>query len=527
MDEMSLTREVPHGRLRLARVLLTVSSVAAFSAACGSPPSNQDRAQQSGLVARAEPTLDTKATVAATRNDRWKGDFDALRERRMLRMLVAYSPTLFYHDRGQARGVIAAAGAELERFLNRKFPDRRPFTVVMIPTTRDRLLQGLVDGEGDVAGGSLTITPARLQRFDFTTPTFDDVNQIIVTGPGAPQLRSLDDLAGQTVHVRRSKSFYEHLLALNERFAHPDPPRRPLPPMRIELLPDELESEDVLDMVNVGLVRIAVCEEWLTDIWAGHLPNVRVRGDLVLRESTQLGWAMRPQSPKLKALLDEFIVSARAKGVFNSFVVAADASVRRMQNAAGRHELKKFEATIALFRKYAGLYQFDYLMLAAQGYQESRLDQNARSRVGAIGIMQVMPATGAEMKVGNIRRVEPNIHAGTKYLARLMDTYFEDATFDDQNRSLFAFAAYNAGPGNIAKVRARASAEGVDPNVWFNQVEHVAARMLGQETVKYVRNVFKYSVAYKLAQETEADRASAIERLRDESDDSTQDDDPE
>ena len=462
-----------------------------------------------------------------TRAGTWTGDFDALLKHRMIRMLVPYSQTLFYHDRGEARGVIAAASVELEKVLNKKFPDKRPFTVVVIPTTRDRLLQGLIEGEGDVAGGSLTITAARVKRFDFTTPTFSDVDQIFVTGPGAPELRSLDDLAGQTVHVRRSKSFYEHLLALNARFEHPDPPRRPLPPIKIELLPDELESEDVLDMVNVGLVRIAVCEEWLADIWAKQLPNVRVRRDLVLREATQLGWAMRLQSPKLKAVLDEFVVNARAKGLFDSFVVEAGANVRRMRNAAGRSEMKKFEATIKLFRKYAQQYRFDYLMLAAQGYQESRLDQTARSRVGAIGIMQVMPATGAEMRVGDIRHVEPNIHAGTKYLARLMENYFGDAKFDEQNRSLFAFAAYNAGPANISKVRRRAAAEGVNPDVWFNQVEHVAARMLGQETVKYVRNVFKYNVAYKLAQQTETDRAEALERLKSESTDSAKDDDDE
>jgi membrane-bound lytic murein transglycosylase MltF len=499
-----------------------MSLLAACDESRGSRPPDRARSDS--------PQRSPSNAAAQTRRARagkWTGDFDALLQRRMIRMLVAYSPTLFYHDRGQARGVIATAGAELEKFLNDKFRDKRPFTVVMIPTTRDRLLQGLADGDGDVAGGSLTITPARVTRFDFTTPTFSDVDQIFVTGPSAPELRSLDDLAGQTVHVRRSKSFYEHLLDLNHRFEHPDPPRRPLPPMQIRLLPDELESEDVLDMVNVGLVRIAVCEEWLADIWAKHLPNVRVRRDLVLHESTQLGWAMRPHSPKLKAVLDEFITKARAKGQFDSFVVSADASARRMYNAAGQTEMKKFEATIDLFRKYGQQYQFDYLMLAAQGYQESRLDQNAKSQVGAIGIMQVMPATGAEMKVGDIRSVEPNIHAGTKYLARLMGTYFAAAKFDEQNRSLFAFAAYNAGPANIARVRARAATEGVNPDVWFNQVEHVAARMLGQETVKYVRNVFKYNVAYKLAQETQADRTAALERLKNESRKPARDDEQE
>jgi ABC-type amino acid transport substrate-binding protein len=151
----------------------------------------------------------------------------------MIRILVPYSPTLFYHDRGRQRGIIAEAGAELEKYLNKKYPEKRTFTVVLIPTTRDRLFQSLIDGEGDIVAGSVTITPARLERFDFTTPTFRGINQVMVTGPEAPELHSLDDLAGQTVYVRKSKSFCEHLLELNERFEHPDPPRRPLPPMII------------------------------------------------------------------------------------------------------------------------------------------------------------------------------------------------------------------------------------------------------------------------------------------------------
>jgi membrane-bound lytic murein transglycosylase MltF len=512
---MSEAVQVRHARLRLAYTLMAVALVAASNAACGAE--QRERANPSAPRSSGQPP------AATARPETWTGDFDALLRRRMIRVLVPYSPTLFYHDHGQARGVIAAAGVELEKFLNTKYRDKRPFTVVMIPTTRDRLLQGLADGEGDVAAGSLTITAARLKKFDFTTPTFKNVDQVFVTGPGAPRLRSLDDLAGQTIYVRRSKSFYDHLLELNERFEHPDPPRRPLPPIKIVLLPDELESEDVLDMVNVGLIQIAVCEDWLADIWSTHLPNVRVRNDLLLREATQLGWAIRHRSPKLKAVLDEFVVSARAKGLFNYVLAGAEANDRHLRNAAGRSEMRKFEATISLFRKYAQRYRFDYLMLAAQGYQESRLDQNAKSRVGAIGIMQLMPATGAEMNVGNIRLPEPNIHAGTKYLAWLMDRYFDDARFDEQNRNLFAFAAYNAGPANISKVRKQATAERVKPDVWFNQVEHVAARMMGQETVKYVRNVFKYYVAYTLAQQTEAERAEALERLKSESNDGARD----
>lgn len=498
--EMSHSVESQNARKQLGRLLLAVALGTTNAAA--------------STVEQTEHPNPGAQDTLQTRPDKWNGDFDVLLKHRMIRILVPYSPTLFYNDRGQQRGIIAEAGAELEKYLDKKYPDKRPFTVVLIPTTREHLFQGLVDGEGDIVAGSVTITPARLERFDFTTPTFSGINQIFVTGPEAPELHSLDDLAGQTIYMRKSKSFYEHLLELNERFEHPDPPRRPLPPMKLVLLPDELESEDVLDLVNVGMVQIAVCEEWRANIWSRYLLNVRVRRDLVLKEGTQLGWAMRKQSPQLKAVLDAFIASGKANGLFQHLLQNADINVRRLHNATSGSEMKKFEATINLFRRYAQQYQFDYLMLAAQGYQESRLDQNARSNRGAIGIMQLMPATGAEMKVGDIRLPGPNIHAGTKYMAQLTDRYFYDASFDEQNRNLFAFASYNAGPGNISMVRTRAMKEGFNPDVWFNNVEYVAASMIGQETVCYVRNIFKYYVAYKLAQQTEVERAQAIERLK-------------
>jgi membrane-bound lytic murein transglycosylase MltF len=460
------------------------------------------------------PTPPAPVRALQTEPGKWTGDFDALLKRRMIRLLVPYSPTLFYHDRGQARGVIAEAGAELERYLNTKYPDKRPFTVVFIPTTRDRLLPGLDAGEGDVAAGSLTITRTRQKKYDFTTPTYPNIDQIFITGPGAPELQTLYDLSGQTVYVRRSKSYYTHLLALNRQFENPSPPWRVVPPIKIVPLPDELEGEDVIDMVNAGLVPIAVTEEWLADIWAPYRPNVRVRKDLVLREDTKLAWAMRQKSPKLKAVLDDFITIGHAKGLFQTLLRNATVNTRRLQTSTGKAEMKKFENTIDLFRRYAKEYQFDYLLLAAQGFQESRLDQNAKSRSGAVGIMQLLPATGRAMKVGNIRLPAPNIHAATKYMANLMDMYFTDAKFDEENRTLFAFASYNAGPANISKVRMRAMTEGVNPDVWFNQVEHVAASAIGQEPVRYVRNVFKYYVAYKLAQQTETERAEAIEQLK-------------
>ena len=167
-------------------------------------------------------------------------------------------------------------------------------------------------------------------------------------------------------------------------------------------------------------------------------------------------------------------------------------------------------ATIALFRKYGSKYNFDPLMLAAQGYQESGLNQQAKSHVGAIGIMQIMPATGKELGVGDIHQAEANVHGGIKYMRKLIDTYFDDADFDETNRTLFAFAAYNAGPGRVAKLRKEAEEEGLDPNKWFNNVELIAAKRVGQETVGYVRNIYKYYAAYKLQLETLEARRAAL-----------------
>jgi membrane-bound lytic murein transglycosylase MltF len=178
-----------------------------------------------------------------------------------------------------------------------------------------------------------------------------------------------------------------------------------------------------------------------------------------------------------------------------------------MRDPAASAEFKRFEDTVHLFVKYGKQYGFDPIMLAAQGFQESTLDQQKRSAVGAVGVMQLMPATGEALKVGDIKLVEPNVHAGAKYMDELMTRYFADAKFDDQNRTLFAFASYNAGPGNISRMRTEARKRGLDPDKWFNNVEVAAAEKIGLETTTYVRNIFKYYTSYSLVIEAQ-DRAS-------------------
>jgi membrane-bound lytic murein transglycosylase MltF len=156
---------------------------------------------------------------------------------------------------------------------------------------------------------------------------------------------------------------------------------------------------------------------------------------------------------------------------------------------------------VDLFKKYGDKYDVDYVLMMAQGYQESQLDQAAKSHVGAIGVMQVMPATGKELNVGDIKQTEANVHAGVKYIRFMVDQYFANEPMDRLNKGLFAFAAYNCGPARVRQLRKEAQTKGLNPNIWFNNVERIAGERVGRETVTYVSNIYKYYIAYTLTLE--------------------------
>ncbi|MEN7529875.1 transporter substrate-binding domain-containing protein [Cupriavidus sp. DL-D2] len=443
----------------------------------------------------------------------WRGDFDAMLERRVIRVLVPFSRTLYFNDRGQERGLTADFVRDFERYINKTYAsrlDKRPVTVVMIPTTRDRLLPALNDGLGDIAAGNLTVTDERLKQVDFVTASARKPSrELVLTGPKSPALSNLDDLSGKTVHVRRYSSYYESLNALNGRFR-----QAAKPPMKIVLLPDALEDEDAMEMMNVGLLQIIVVDDWKARMWAQMLPNVTVHESISVREGGHVGWAMRKQSPQLQAALSNFYDNyIKKQSIAEIRLKQYMQGIKQIHSNAESTELKRFAQTVTIFEKYGQQYSFDPLMLAAQGFQESQLKQDAKSRVGAIGIMQLMPATGKELNVGDIRLAESNIHAGTKYLDQLMTRYFQDARFSDVDRPLFAFASYNAGPGNIAKMRRLATERGLNPDVWFNNVEIVVAEKIGTETTTYVRNIYKYYVSYRLLKDAEAQRQRAVQQI--------------
>jgi membrane-bound lytic murein transglycosylase MltF len=462
------------------------------------PPPEEDQKQLRGL-----PLNSSERT----------GDFDMMLESRVIRVSVPYTRTLYFNDKGRERGITADHIRDFENYLNKKYKNKigkRPLTVLIIPETRDRLLTSVEKGLSDIAAGNLTVTEDRLKTVDFVAPEdIPVVHEVLAAGPTSPAVSGLDDVAGKTIHVRRSSSYYESLVSLNRRFE-----QEKKEPVKIVLVPDALEDEDLMEMLNAGLFEFIVVDDWLLKIWAQVLPKIKMRDDIVFRSGGRTGWAVRKGSPKLEAEIRDFNKNYLKKnGIIAYRLKQYYKRVKQLKNPTGTAAWKRFEKTVALFEKYGHKYQFDPLMLAAQGYQESTLNQTKRSQAGAIGIMQIMPETGAELNVGDITVAEPNIQAGAKYMSQLMTRYFPDADFNEQNRTLFAFASYNAGPGNISKMRKLAETRGLDPNTWFNNVEVVTAQKIGIETTTYVRNIYKYYAAYKLMLEAQAKQIEAREQV--------------
>ncbi len=482
---------------------MTISSCAAKEAPSESTGDDSPTGPISLLATESEPGNEVLASAVET----WMGDFDAMAERRLIRALVIPNKTSYFFDGVDQKGTGFEALKLLEKQINKELrTGHLGIYMLVIPTTRDRILKDLVEGLGDIAASNLTITDQRRQQVDFADP-FLTTNEIVVTGPQVEGIGSLDDLAGQEIHVRRTSSYWESLERFNEQLA-----ARDLPPVRLQAADELLETEDLLQMVNAGLVPITVADDHLADFWSQILENIQTHPDLVLRSGGEIAWAMRPNSPQLAAVLNRF-VKGHKKGtltgniLINRYLKNAD----YIRNSLAATEMERFAETMEFFQRYAGEYDFDWLMIAAQGYQESRLDQSVRSRAGAIGVMQLLKSTASDPNVGipDIEKLEPNIHAGVKYLRFLVDRYFDEPGLDTVNRHLFGFAAYNAGPSRIQRLRRKAAEKGLDPNVWFRNVEVVVAHDVGREPVRYVSNIYKYYLAYRMLLEQERRREAA------------------
>ena len=435
------------------------------------------------------------------------GDLDTMVERRTMRVLTVYGPGRYFLEDGP-RGTVQEYADKLQKVVNEAFKTGLlTVQVAVIPVARDQLFPALRAGYGDIVMAGTTVTDNRQAAVDFTNPVSKPLKEVLITGPSAPRLGSLADLSGKTLYLRLSSSYAESVRELSQELVE-----QGQAPIRIEAVDESLEDEDLIEMVDTGLLPWAVVDDYKPQMWREIFTRVTVRDDLVLREGARLAWAIRPDSPQLKDFLNTFLKDNREGTLFGNII--RNRYIRDFdwaENAVGAEELSRYRKLSALFRKYGTDYGMDPTLLAAQGFQESRLDQSVRSHVGAVGVMQLLPSTAEDKNVAipNIDELEPNIEAGAKYMAFLKERYFSGPELDELNGSLLALASYNAGPGRIRRLRREAGERGYDPNLWFDNVEVIVAEQVGRETVQYVSNIFKYYLTYRWINTADAERAAA------------------
>lgn len=436
------------------------------------------------------------------------GDLDEMIKERSIRALVLVNPINFFYQNGQPHGITYEALEEFERFINQKYKTGAlKVKVAFIPMRPDELGKALTDGVGDVIAQGVAITPAREQQYAFTSPIISNVSNIVVTGSELANANSFDDLAGKDIYVNPLTVAYDDLKAISA-----EREKAGKPPLSIKAADKNLTADDLVEMTNAGLVPATVTTSVRASLWQQVLPKLKAHPGMVVSSGGQLAWVMRKNNPELKKVLDEFVETHREGTSFgNTLLRRYLQNTKWIKDSTSAEEMKKFAAYVEYFKKYAGEYNFDYLMIGAQAYQESLLDQSKRSRGGAVGIMQVIPkyAAAAPINVPNVGTADQNILAGVRMLRNIADTYFDDPAIDKVNRTLFTFASYNAGPNRIARLRKKAAADGLDPNKWFGNVELEVAEDVGQETVTYVGNIYKYYVAYKLTYEQVQEKKKA------------------
>jgi membrane-bound lytic murein transglycosylase MltF len=502
---------------RQGLVFVLLLSALLLLIACGkkeaAPPANTEHAkQQAAPTSPASspdeppaPSSDIKLGPAFARRT---GDLDEMVKRRNIRALVLLNPISFFYAKGLPRGVMYEALEEFQKFANQKLKTGKlSVEVTFIPMRVDQIEAALTEGVGDMIASGIAVTPDREKRVAFSMPIQTDVTQIIVTGSSFGPVSTLADLGGKEVYANPLTTYYENLQKAKEQLQ-----KAGKTPIVIKAADKTLMDDDLVQMVNAGLIPATVTTKRQADLWSKVLDQIQPHPDLVIACGGQLAWVMRKNNPQFKQLVDEFVSSHSVGTSFGSTLLRRYLqNTKWVKNSTSAAEMKKFDTILTLLKKYAGEYDFDYLMIAAQGYQESMLDQSKRSPSGAVGILQVIPkyAAAAPISISNVATPDGNIHAGVKILRNIEDTYFNDPQIDPANKILFVFASYNAGPKRIAKLRKEAVNKGLDPNVWFDNVELVASKEIGQETVTYVANIYKYYVAYKLAVEQRQAREKA------------------
>lgn len=456
---------------------------------------------------------DSGLMLAAHMTRQYTDDLPGLRKKKFIRVLTTLNRTNFFISDGHLVGYEYSLLKGYEDFLNRS-SGRKDLKIVLefIPVARNELIPKLIQGHGDISAAGLTITHERKEKVAFTDPYLKNINEIVVTQKEHDNLEKLSDLSGEKVYVRKSSSYFDSLEKLNRELM-----KKGKKPVQIETLSEEFETESILEMVNSGALGMTVSDSHIARVWSKVLKNIEIHDHLVLRKNSKIAWMVRKENPKLKDSLNQFLKTHK-KGTalgniyFKRYFVLSN-KLKDPTNPENWKQLKQYKPII---QRYARQYDFDWLLILAVAFQESGLDHSKKSTAGAVGLMQVLPSTAKDKKIGinNIHKVEKNVHAGVKYLAFLRDHYFSKENMNPRDRIRMTLAAYNAGPAKIQQVRKLAEKMGLNKNKWFRNTEIAALRVIGQETVRYVSNINKYYVLYQTIAEQNSPSQEAGEKPR-------------
>lgn len=439
-------------------------------------------------------------------------DLPAILERRIIRVLVSYNQTNFFSVGGDKKGFEYELMKKFEAYVNKTMRrNKLNAHVVFIAAPFSQLIDKLLAGKGDIVAAGLTVTPEREEKVAFSRPYIKNINEIVVRSRDAGEINSIKDLSGKDVIVTKGSSYVGHLQRLNSQLEKQD-----LDPVEIKIADQYLVTEDLLQMVNADIYPYTIADSHIAELWSSALSDIKLQKSAAINKGGKIAWSVRKNNPKLLEALNKFARKHQQGTLLGNILIKRYyENTKWVVNPLTEDRQQQLAKYYELFKKYGAQYHFDWQLLAALAFQESKLNQNTTSSAGAVGIMQIKPSTAAGKHVG-IKSVkssaEKNIHAGIKYLAFLRDRYFADESLDPLDQFAFTAAAYNAGPAKIQQLRKRAGANGLDPDKWFDNVEYVAMKSIGTETVRYVSNIYKYFVSYKSIDQTLAKRKQAIEQ---------------
>jgi membrane-bound lytic murein transglycosylase F len=434
-----------------------------------------------------------KRQLAGTGPADRKGDLDAIKKRKVLRVLTRNNAATYFLYRGELVG--------FDYELVKRFADQKGLRLeVIVPPNRSDLLTWLAEGKGDIVAASLTATENRLARGIAFSRAYNKVSELVVTRSDDNKLESIEDLRGRKVVVRRSSSYWDSLQAIKAEGID----------FQIEAAPEDLETEEIINRVANGEYDLTVADSHIVNIERTWRDDIRAA--FALGGTREHGWAVRQEDKNLLAAINRYF-DKEYRGLFYNITYRkyfkSTKNINRFaEKRADRNPDGSLSPYDKLARRYARRYGFDWRMVVSQMYQESRFNPKAKSWVGALGLMQVMPRTARELELENLRDPETGLHAGVKYLNWLMERFEPDLAVAD--RTWFALASYNAGLGHVRDARRLAANMGWNSNKWFGNVERAmlllskkqyarAARygyVRGEEPVKYVRQIRDRYQAY-------------------------------